>query len=70
VRSLQNYFHVGRTVLVTNKPGRDVWVEGESDGHDPLAERWIDFSELVEAEVALLQVSLSVSLSLSLSLFL
>jgi hypothetical protein len=52
---LQNYFHVGRTVLVTNKPGRAVWVEGESDGTDPLKERWGELSELIDAEVSLMQ---------------
>jgi len=32
-----------------------VWVEGESEGVDPLRERWGEFSELVDAEVSLLQ---------------
>jgi len=27
---LQNYFHIGRTVLVTNKPDRALWVEGQA----------------------------------------
>ena len=52
---LQNYFHVGRTVLVTNKPDRAVWVEGQSGGVDPLQERWSELSELIDAEVSLLQ---------------
>ena len=52
---LQNYFHVGRTVLVTNQPNRAVWVEGQSEGVDPLQERWGELSELIDAEVSLLQ---------------
>jgi hypothetical protein len=52
---LQNYFHVGRTVLVTNQPDQPVWVEGESPGLDPLCERWGELADLIEAEVSLIQ---------------
>lgn len=53
------YHHVGRTALVSKAQGGSgrgsLWVEGESDGVDPLRDRWSNLSDLVEAEVALLQ---------------
>eukprot|EP00281_Chroomonas_sp_CCMP1168_P034434 CAMPEP_0206251270 /NCGR_PEP_ID=MMETSP0047_2-20121206/21931_1 /ASSEMBLY_ACC=CAM_ASM_000192 /TAXON_ID=195065 /ORGANISM="Chroomonas mesostigmatica_cf, Strain CCMP1168" /LENGTH=151 /DNA_ID=CAMNT_0053677205 /DNA_START=73 /DNA_END=528 /DNA_ORIENTATION=- len=55
---IQNYHHVGRTVLVSAR-GSDgkgsLWIEGESEGMDPLRERWVDLSKLLDAEVAFLQ---------------
>lgn len=52
---LMNYHHVARTVLVSAKQQQNVWVEGESEGQDPLKERWIDLNALVDAEMTLLQ---------------
>jgi len=48
-----NYYHVGRTVLTS--PECPVWVEGESEGKDPLSERWDSLSDLLAAEVRLMQ---------------
>ncbi|EKX38677.1 hypothetical protein GUITHDRAFT_154652 [Guillardia theta CCMP2712] len=48
-----NYYHIGRTVLLS--PDAPVWVEGESAGDDPLSERWESLSDLLEAEVNLMQ---------------
>jgi len=48
-----NYYHIGRTVLLS--PDTPVWVEGESPGDDPLSERWESLSDLLEAEVNLMQ---------------
>ena len=50
---LMNYHHVGRTALVSSSSS--VWVEGESAGSDPLKERWAELSQLVDAEISLLQ---------------
>lgn len=38
VPGLTNYYHVGRTVL-TSPERPSLWVEGESDGRDPLKDR-------------------------------
>eukprot|EP00960_Hanusia_phi_P034420 751054-Hanusia_phi.AAC.1 len=50
---LMNYHHVGRTALVSSSSS--VWVEGESEGTDPLRERWTELAKLVDAEISLLQ---------------
>jgi hypothetical protein len=50
-----NYYHVGRTVLISPESRFPVWVEGESPGEDPLSERWDSLSDLLAAEVRLMQ---------------
>lgn len=50
-----NYYHAGRTVLTSPESQSPVWVEGESPGKDPLSERWDSLSDLLAAEVRLMQ---------------
>ncbi len=50
VAGIGYYHHVGRTVL-TSPERPTAWIEGVSEGEDPLKDRWGDLSDLLDAEV-------------------